>query len=49
MGYESVAAISSQTGIQTQAVMRCTIDFMVADRDNLYDKDVQRMLFPIVQ
>jgi ribose transport system substrate-binding protein len=48
MGYESVSSISAQMA-QTQAVTRCTIDFIVADRDNLYDKDVQRMLFPIVQ
>jgi ribose transport system substrate-binding protein len=49
MGYESVSAISSQMGMQTEAVLRRTIDFIVADRDNLYDKDVERILFPIVQ
>lgn len=49
MGYESVSAISAQMGMQTEAVSRRTVDFIVADRDNLYDKNVERILFPIVQ
>jgi ribose transport system substrate-binding protein len=49
MGYESVASIARQLQYGTAAAERQIIDFLVVNRENLYDEDTQKILFPIVQ
>jgi ribose transport system substrate-binding protein len=49
MGYECVAAIAAQLEYGSVATERRTVDFIVVDRDNLYDEENQKILFPNVQ
>lgn len=49
MGYLSVASISKQLQFKLQSVDNTKIDFLVINKDNMYETDNQKILFPIVQ
>lgn len=49
MGYQSMEAIAGQLIYHTDVVEKCEVDYLVVDRTNLYDEDIQKILFPIVQ
>lgn len=49
MGYQSMEAIAGQLLYHTDVVEKCEVDYLVVDRTNLYDEDIQKILFPIVQ
>ena len=49
MGYQSVAAISKQLEYGTASVENTKIGFLAVTRENLYDEENQKILFPIVQ
>jgi ribose transport system substrate-binding protein len=49
MGYECMSAIAAQLNYGTVATERHIVDFIVVDRDNMYDEENQKLLFPNVQ
>jgi ribose transport system substrate-binding protein len=49
MGYLSMAAIANQLQFKDPKADNTQIDFLVINKDNLYDADNQKILFPIVQ
>lgn len=49
MGYQSMEAIAGHLIYHTDVVEKCEVDYLVVDRTNLYDEDIQKILFPIVQ
>ena len=49
MGYCSVAEMAEQLKFRVPQMERVTIDFLSINRENLYEEENQRILFPIVQ
>lgn len=49
MGYQSMEAVASQLRYHTAKAAGSITDFLVIDRNNLYDADNQKVLFPLVQ
>ena len=49
MGYQSMAAIAKQLQYKLSSAESTQIDFLVINKNNLYDADNQKILFPIVQ
>lgn len=47
MGYLAVKTLSERLEYQN-AVTGSMVDFISADKDNMYDSDIQKLLFPIV-
>ncbi len=49
MGYQSIEAIAKRLKHKLLSVNSIKINFLVIDKENLYDEDNQKILFPIVQ
>lgn len=49
MGYLSVATIANQLQFKAQSKSSTQIEILVINKENLYDVDNQKILFPIVQ
>ncbi len=49
MGYLSMETIAEQLGYHLSEAEDSQVDYLVINRDNLYDEDNQKILFPIVQ
>ncbi len=49
MGYQSMEAIANQLQHQTGQLEDYQVDYLVINKDNMYDKKNQKLLFPIVQ
>lgn len=49
MGYLSMEQIAKQIKYRLSATESSEIDYLVIDRDNLYEEENQKILFPIVQ
>lgn len=49
MGYQSMEAMAKQLKYHTKEAATIQVDYLVVDRENLYDTDNQKVLFPIVQ
>ncbi|MGP1348819.1 MAG: sugar ABC transporter substrate-binding protein [Stomatobaculum sp.] len=49
MGYQAIAAAAEQLNGRTGAYRRSTVEFRVITRDNMFDKENQKLLFPLVQ
>lgn len=49
MGYQSMQAVAEQLKYQLSVMQSIKIDSLVINRDNLYDEENQKILFPIVQ
>lgn len=49
MGYQSMEAIARQLIYHMEESEEYEVDYLVVDRTNLYDDDIQKILFPIVQ
>lgn len=49
MGYQSMEAVAKQLTYHLSKASDSQVDYLVVDRDNLYDEDNQKVLFPIVQ
>ena len=49
MGYQSVHAIAEQIKYKLSSAESTTVDSLVINRQNLYDEENQKTLFPIVQ
>lgn len=49
MGYQSIAAMAKQINRTDVRIERYPVDFLIVNRENLYERDNQKVLFPIVQ
>ena len=49
MGYQSIAAVARRLDNRLTPMQDETIAFRVVNRDNLFDENNQRLLFPVVQ
>lgn len=49
MGYQSMEKVAGQLLYHTQEAEKQEVDYLVVNRTNLYDDDIQKILFPIVQ
>lgn len=49
MGYQSLEAMAAQLQYHLTKAEHCVVDYLVVNRDNLYDVENQKILFPIVQ
>lgn len=49
MGYQSVANMARRLQYPLSEMESSAVDYLVVDRDNLYDADRQKQLFPLVQ
>lgn len=49
MGYQSMEAVARQLKYHTNEVTISQVGYLVVDRENLYDAENQKVLFPIVQ
>ena len=49
IGYLSIEKLSQQLQYKTKKTEDIEVDYLIIDKDNLYDKDNQKVLFPIVQ
>lgn len=49
MGYQSMEAVARQLIYHTTDSGKYEVDYLVVDRTNLYDDNIQKILFPIVQ
>ena len=49
MGYQSVHTIAEQIKYKFSSAERTTVESLVINRQNLYDEENQKILFPIVQ
>lgn len=49
MGYQSVSVIAKQLQYKVSMEVNTPIDFLLINKDNLYEEDNQKILFPIVQ
>ena len=49
IGYQSVHAIAEQIKYKLSSAESTTVDSLVINRQNLYDEENQKTLFPIVQ
>lgn len=49
MGYQSVRAIAMRLNYPASKEESSRVDYLVVDKENLYDVDNQKILFPIVQ
>ena len=49
LGYQSVEEAVNQLKYHLDKANDSRVDFLVVDKDNLYDKDNQKVLFPIAQ
>lgn len=49
MGYQSMDAVAKQLKQKANQIESIVIDSLVIDRDNLYEEENQKILFPIVQ
>ena len=49
MGYQSVHTIAEQIKYTFSSAERPTVESLVINRQNLYDEENQKILFPIVQ
>lgn len=49
MGYLSIQSLAKQLNFHETTAQSVTVDTLVIDKNNLYDEDNQKILFPIVQ
>jgi ribose transport system substrate-binding protein len=49
MGYQSMEAIAKQLIYHMDTTRSSKVNYLVVDREHLYDADIQKVLFPIVQ
>lgn len=49
MGYQSMEAIAKQLRYHLSAANGSKVDYLVINKENLYDEENQKVLFPIVQ
>lgn len=49
MGYQSMSAIANQLMYRLSSAKSTEVDYLVINKENLYDEDNQKILFPIVQ
>lgn len=49
MGYQSMESLANQLRYRLTQAEDCEVEYLVVNRDNLYDDDNQKVLFPIVQ
>lgn len=49
MGYQAIVAAAEQLNGRTGAYRRSTVEFRVITRDNMFDRENQKLLFPLVQ
>lgn len=49
MGYQSLGAIAGQLKYHLSEAKGSRVDFLVINKDNLYEEENQKVLFPIVQ
>ena len=49
MGYQSVHAIAKQLQYRLSGSESTTVESLVINKQNLYDEENQKILFPIVQ
>lgn len=49
MGYQSMEAMANQLQYHSDKAESSQVDYLVIDRTNMYDKENQKVLFPIVQ
>ncbi len=49
MGYQSMESLANQLRYRLIQAENCEVEYLVVNRDNLYDEDNQKVLFPIVQ
>lgn len=49
MGYQSIYEISKQLKYRLSSADSTVVDSLLVDKDNLYDEENQKILFPIVQ
>lgn len=49
MGYQSMESLANQLRYRFAQAENCEVEYLVVNRENLYDEDNQKVLFPIVQ
>lgn len=49
MGYQGMEAIAKQLIYHMDTTRSSKVNYLVVDREHLYDADIQKVLFPIVQ
>lgn len=49
MGYQSVQLLVSQMGLSASSSDDAEVDFLTVTKENLYDENVEKILFPVVR
>lgn len=49
MGYQSMESLADRLRYRLAQAKDCEVEYLVVNRENLYDEDNQKVLFPIVQ